>query len=43
MKNDKIAIIGAGISGVAAAFQLKKKGYRHITLFEKNDRVGGKC
>lgn len=40
---DKIGIIGAGISGVTAAYQLAQKGYNHITLLEKSDRVGGKC
>ncbi|OME71345.1 hypothetical protein BSK65_09835 [Paenibacillus odorifer] len=40
---DRIGIIGAGISGVTAAYQLAKKGYNHITLLEKSDRVGGKC
>lgn len=40
---DKIGIIGAGISGVTAAYQLAQKGYTHITLLEKSDRVGGKC
>lgn len=40
---DRIGIIGAGISGVTAAYQLAKKGYTHITLLEKSDRVGGKC
>jgi phytoene dehydrogenase-like protein len=42
-KDRKIAIIGAGASGLAAAYFLKKKGYSHITLFEKSDRVGGCC
>jgi protoporphyrinogen oxidase len=39
----QIAIIGAGPSGLSAAHYLKQKGYRHITLFEKENRVGGKC
>ncbi len=38
----KIAIIGAGISGLTAAHTLKKLGYNDITLFEARDRVGGK-
>lgn len=42
MKKDiKIAIVGAGISGLAAAHALKKLGYKNITIFEARDRVGG--
>ena len=35
-----IAIIGAGITGIAAASILNKAGHR-TTLFEKSDKVGG--
>lgn len=38
--NKKIAILGSGISGLGAAYQLKKLNY-HVTLFEKNDYFGG--
>lgn len=38
----RIAIIGAGASGLTAADTLKRKGYKHISVFEKRDRVGGK-
>jgi predicted NAD/FAD-binding protein len=41
-KNLKIAVIGGGVSGLTAAYTLKKKGYRHVTVFEKESRVGGK-
>jgi predicted NAD/FAD-binding protein len=34
-----IAIIGSGISGLTAAYLLSKK--YHVTVFEKNDRIGG--
>ncbi|MBU2925879.1 FAD-dependent oxidoreductase [Colwellia sp. 1_MG-2023] len=34
-----IAIIGSGISGLTAAYLLSKKN--HVTVFEKNDRIGG--
>lgn len=37
MKN--IAIIGSGVSGLTAAYLLSKK--HHVTVFEKNDRIGG--
>lgn len=36
-----VAIIGAGASGLTAAHYLKKEGHQ-VTIFEKNDRVGGK-
>lgn len=36
----KIGIIGGGVSGLAAAFLLKNKGFE-VALFEKSGRVGG--
>jgi len=39
-KNKKIAIIGAGISGLACALRLASKKYE-ITVFEKTERIGG--
>jgi protoporphyrinogen oxidase len=38
----RIAIIGAGCSGITAAYKLHERGYRNITLYEANDRIGGK-
>lgn len=38
--DQKVAIIGSGPAGLAAAQQLCREGYR-VTLFEKADRVGG--
>lgn len=35
----KVAIIGSGPSGLAAASQLNKAGHL-VTVFERNDRVG---
>lgn len=42
-KNDevKIAIIGAGIAGINAAYQLQKKGIK-ATVYEASDRIGGR-
>ncbi len=37
----RIAIIGAGMSGIAAVVKLRKAGYTDLTVFEKADRVGG--
>jgi 4-hydroxyacetophenone monooxygenase len=34
------AVIGAGVSGLAAAYRLRQAGLR-VTIFEKNDDVGG--
>ncbi|KAG0170152.1 glutamate synthase [NADH] [Apophysomyces sp. BC1034] len=40
-RSDKrIAIIGSGPSGLAAADQLNKAGHR-VTVYERNDRMGG--
>ncbi len=36
----KVAIVGAGPAGLAAAQQLARAGHA-VTVFEKNDRVGG--
>lgn len=36
----KVAVIGAGPAGMAAANQLNLKGYE-VTLFDKNEAVGG--
>jgi protoporphyrinogen oxidase len=36
-------IIGGGISGLVAAWQLSKLKHRNILLLEKNDSVGGYC
>ena len=40
-KNTKIAIIGAGISGLIAALRLEKDGFSPI-IYEKSDRAGGR-
>jgi glutamate synthase (NADPH) small chain len=38
--NKKIAIVGSGPAGMAAAQQLARAGHS-VTLFEKDDRIGG--
>lgn len=40
-RQPRIAIIGAGMSGIAAVIKLRKAGYHDLTVFEKTDRVGG--
>lgn len=35
----KVAVIGAGISGISASYHLQK--FAEVTLFEKNDAIGG--
>jgi len=36
----KVAVVGSGPSGLAAAAQLNKAGHS-VTVFERNDRIGG--
>jgi len=40
MKNKNIAIIGAGLTGLTAGYELGKKGHK-VTIFEKGNDVGG--
>lgn len=40
-KKTKIAIVGAGVSGLIAAINLEKHGYSP-TIYEASDRVGGR-
>ena len=42
-KNVRVAIIGGGPAGLSAGMYLEKKGYENYVIFEKSDRVGGKC
>ena len=36
----RVAVVGSGPSGLAAALQLNKRGH-HVTVLEREDRVGG--
>ena len=40
-RQPRIAIIGAGMSGIAAVVKLQKAGYTDLTVYEKSDKVGG--
>lgn len=39
----RIAIVGAGPSGLSAAYALAKLGYNNVTIFEKCQIVSGMC
>ena len=38
----RIVVVGAGLAGLSAAYQLKNAGYTS-TVIEASDRVGGRC
>lgn len=40
---ESIAIIGGGMMGIVAAIKLAKSGHFRVTLFEKEDHLGGLC
>ncbi len=40
-RQPKIAIIGSGLSGLAAFVHLRKSGYGDVTIYEKASAVGG--
>lgn len=40
MENKKAIVIGAGVSGLSAAWELKKKGFE-VTVLERRDAPGG--
>ena len=39
-KAETVAVVGAGISGLASAYLLAKQG-KKVTLFESEERCGG--
>lgn len=41
-KGFRVAVVGAGLSGLTAAFDLIKKGYE-VVIFEAGDQLGGKA
>jgi protoporphyrinogen oxidase len=43
MRMAKIVIIGAGPTGLSAAYHLEQKGFTDYILFEKENEVGGLC
>ena len=40
--NMRIAVVGAGPSGLTAAYELEARGYTNVVVFEREDHVGGK-
>lgn len=42
-RSARIGVIGAGVSGLTCAHYLKEAGYTHVTVLEREPRVGGKC
>lgn len=38
----KVVVAGAGLAGLAAAYELTKSGRFHVTVLESRDRVGGR-
>ena len=41
-KPKRIAIIGAGPSGLSMAFALRERGHRDVVVYERGSEVGGK-
>ena len=41
--SDRICIIGGGPAGISAAMYLQKKGYENYVIYERQNKVGGKC
>ena len=41
--DERICIIGGGPAGLSAAMYLEKKGYKNYVIYEKLNKVGGKC
>jgi Fe-S oxidoreductase len=39
-RNKRVAVIGAGLSGLTASLDLSKKGYQ-VIVFEASDKIGG--
>lgn len=41
-ENIKIAVVGAGIAGLAAAYSLFKQGFTQVVILEAQDKIGGR-
>ena len=38
----KVAVVGAGISGLGAALRLREKGHE-VTVYDRASQAGGRC
>jgi cation diffusion facilitator CzcD-associated flavoprotein CzcO len=36
-----VAVVGGGLGGVCAAVMLRRAGYDDVTVFERDERIGG--
>jgi protoporphyrinogen oxidase len=41
VEQKKIVIIGAGPTGLGAAYRLKELGYRNFQIYERSAHIGG--
>ncbi len=41
-KNSSVLILGAGVAGMTAAYELRKAGYK-VTVLEYREKAGGRC
>ncbi len=42
-RSQRIAIVGAGITGLTLAYELRQRGYTQVTVLERAPSVGGKA
>lgn len=42
IETKKIIIVGAGAAGIAAASKLFENGFKHVTILEAENRIGGR-
>ncbi|MBQ3419356.1 MAG: FAD-dependent oxidoreductase [Erysipelotrichaceae bacterium] len=40
---DRVCIIGGGPAGISVAMYLEKKGYENYVIYERQNKIGGKC
>lgn len=41
-RDERIAVVGGGLSGLTAAWALKRAGFGQVTVFEATERLGGR-
>lgn len=42
LSDAKVVIVGAGLAGISAAAMLMENGFRDVTIFEAENRIGGR-